>query len=90
MARPPWPRPRLRPRRAATTTTPRRARQTEYLAAIKAGGNQGVHFDSVAKQNGTFHVTGDTGTTSGTQTLMVKNGRLTEHMTALWSGRPDT
>jgi hypothetical protein len=57
--------------------------QAEYQAAIKAASNQGVHFVSVASQNGvTIHVSGDTGSTSGAQTLTVTNGKLTEHVNA--------
>jgi hypothetical protein len=57
--------------------------QSEYQAALKAASNLGVHFTSVASQGGvTIHVTGDTGATSGTQTLSVTNGKLSEHVTA--------
>jgi hypothetical protein len=46
-----------------------------------------VHFVSVAKQNGAeLDVSGDAGTTSGTQTLVVKNKGTTEHMSALVVG----
>ena len=66
-----------------TQTTP----QAEYQAAIKAAGNLGVHFVSVASQGGvTIHVTGDTGATSGAQTLTVSNGKLSEHVTAMVIG----
>jgi hypothetical protein len=55
----------------------------EYQAAVKAATNQGVHFVSTAAQQGvTIHVVGDTGATSGTQTLTVSNGKLTEHLNA--------
>jgi hypothetical protein len=55
----------------------------EYNAALKAVGTQGVHFDSVAKQNGaTLDVSGDAGSTSGSQTLVVKSKGITERMTA--------
>jgi hypothetical protein len=57
--------------------------QAEYQAAIKTANNQGVHFVSVASQNNvTIHVTGDTGATSGAQTLTVTNGKMSEHVTA--------
>ena len=46
-----------------------------------------MHFASVAKQNGAkLDVTGDAGTTSGAQTLVVKNKNVTERMTALVVG----
>jgi hypothetical protein len=61
--------------------------QAEYQAAIKAASNQGVHFVSVASQGGvTIHVTGDTGATSGAQTLTVTNGKLSEHVSAMVVG----
>ena len=79
---------------ASTTTTTsagNAAATAKYNAALKAVGTKGVHFSSVAKQNGaTLTVTGDAGTTSGAQTLVVKNKNVTERMTARWSGRLDT
>ena len=71
---------------ASTTTTTsagNAAATAKYDAAIKAVGSKGVHFSSVAKQNGaTLTVTGDAGSTSGAQTLVVKNKNVTERMTA--------
>lgn len=70
---------------AASTGAP--TAQSLYDAAIKAASNQGVHFTSLATQNGiTIHVSGDTGATSGAQTLTVTNGRLTEHVSAIVVG----
>jgi hypothetical protein len=67
-----------------TTAAGSSAATAEYNAALKAVGRQGVHFSSVAKQNGTeLDVFGDAGSTSGTQTLVVKNKSLTERMSAL-------
>ena len=61
--------------------------QAEYTAAIKAVGKKGVHFSSTALQNGVhLTVVGDTGSTSGAQTLVVKNGNTTEHMNAVVVG----
>jgi len=61
--------------------------QSEYQAAMKAVGTQGVHFSSTATQSGVkIAVQGDTGSTSGAQTLVVKNGNLTERMSALLVG----
>jgi hypothetical protein len=61
--------------------------QSEYQAAMKAIGTQGVHFSSTATQNGvTIAVQGDTGSTAGAQKLVVKNGNLTERLSALLVG----
>jgi len=71
---------------ASTTTTTSAgdpAATATYNAALKAVGAKGVHFASVAKQDGaTLTVTGDAGTTSGAQSLVVKNKGVTERMTA--------
>jgi hypothetical protein len=71
---------------AGTTTTTAAAGSgatAQYNAALKAVGTQGVHFSSVAKQNGAeLDVSGDAGTTSGTQSLVVKSKGVTERMTA--------
>ena len=69
---------------AATTSTTSTTSATDaYNAALKAVGSQGVHFDSVAQQNGaTLEVSGDAGTTSGSQKLLVKNKKVKERMTA--------
>jgi hypothetical protein len=70
---------------ASTTTTSAGdpAATATYNAALKAVGTKGVHFASVAKQGGaTLTVTGDAGTTSGAQSLVVKNKGVTERMTA--------
>ena len=76
------------PRRQPPPAPPaQRRRHGEYNAALKAVGSQGVHFASVAKQNGAeLDVSGDAGTTSGSQTLIVKNKNVTEHMTAMVVG----
>ena len=72
---------------AGAASTPSTSATDEYNAALKAVGSQGVHFDSVAQQNGaTLEVSGDAGTTSGSQTLLVKNKKLNERMTALVVG----
>jgi hypothetical protein len=72
---------------AGTTTTTTSAGSpaatAQYNAALKAVGTKGVHFASTATQDGaTLTVTGDAGTTSGGQTLVVKNKGVTERMTA--------
>ena len=70
---------------AGAASTP--SAQTKYLAAINAVGDQGVHFASSAKQGGvTFSVNGDTGTSSGVQTLTLKKGSLIEHITVMQVG----
>jgi hypothetical protein len=77
---------------ASTTTTTAAAAGSaaataHYNAALKAVGTKGVHFVSVAKQNGAeLDVSGDAGSTSGTQTLVVKNKSTTERMSALVVG----
>jgi hypothetical protein len=58
-----------------------------YTAALKAAGSQGVHFVSTATESGTaIKVIGDTGATSGAQTLTVKKGTLTEDVSVLLVG----
>jgi hypothetical protein len=75
------------PPAGAASTPTQSSPQAEYQAAIKAASNLGVHFASVASQNNvTIHVTGDTGATSGTQTLTVTNGKLSEHVNAMVIG----
>ena len=69
---------RARRRRPAPPAPPPTARapQAEYHAAIKAVGTQGVHFDSIATQNGRHprRRSATPAATSGAQTLTVKNG----------------
>jgi hypothetical protein len=76
---------------AGTTTTTTAAGNpaatAKYNAALKAVGVKGVHFASVAKQNGAeLDVSGDAGKTSGAQTLVVKSSKPTERMSALVVG----
>jgi hypothetical protein len=75
---------------ASTTTTTAAgsaAATAKYNAALKAVGSQGVHFSSVAKQNGAeLDVSGDAGKNSGAQTLVVKSKKPTERMSALVVG----
>ncbi len=60
---------------------------TEYAAAIKAARAKGVHFVSIATESGTtIHVVGDTGLTSGAQTITVKRGSVVEHVHAVVAG----
>jgi hypothetical protein len=73
------------PPAAAAAAAP--SAQAEYQAAIKTAGHDGVHFVSTATQGTTsIRVTGDTGATTGSQNLTVKNGKLTEHVTAMIAG----
>ena len=68
-----------------TATTP--SAQAEYDAALKAAGRQSVHFESALSQGGvTIQVSGDSGETSGAQTITVKRGNLTEHVKAMLVG----
>ena len=61
--------------------------QSLYQAALKAAGSEGVHFTSSASQGDvTIQVSGDAGTTSGTQTLTVTNGKSVEHVHAVVVG----
>ena len=72
---------------AGAATTPAASATDAYNAALKAVGSQGVHFESVAQQNGaTLKVSGDAGTTSGSQKLLVQNKKVNERMTALVVG----
>jgi hypothetical protein len=72
---------------ASTTTTTAggsAGATAKYNAALKAIGSKGVHFSSVAKQNGAeLDVSGDAGNTAGGQTLVVKSNKATERMSAL-------
>ena len=62
--------------------------QAEYNAALKAAGHQGVHFESLLSQSGvTINVRGDSGATSGAQTITVTRGNLTEHVRAMVVGK---
>jgi len=73
------------PATVGAATTP--SAQSEYQASLKAVGTQGVHFSSVASQGGvTIRVVGDTGASSGTQTLTVKKGSLAEQVSARVAG----
>jgi hypothetical protein len=65
---------------ASTSTT---SAQSDYQAALKAATNQSVHFQTnVIQGNVTLEQSGDAGTSSGSETLTVHNGKLTEHMSA--------
>lgn len=71
----------------AGAATPANSAQAEYKAAMNSVGSQGVHFSSNASQQGaTITVVGDTGTSSGAETIVVKKGNLTEQMHAMVIG----
>ena len=71
---------------AAGANTP--SAQAEYNAALKAAGHQGVHFESLLSQGSvTINVKGDSGATSGVQTITVTRGSLTEHVRAMVVGK---
>ena len=62
--------------------------QAAYDAALKAAGHQSVHFESELSQGGvTIQVSGDSGATSGAQTITVKRGNLTEYDKAMVVGK---
>jgi hypothetical protein len=76
----------LTPATAAGASTP--SAQAEYNAALKAAGHQSVHFESLLSQGGvSIHVSGDSGATSGAQTITVTRGSLTEHVKAMVVGK---
>jgi hypothetical protein len=71
---------------AAGATPP--SAQAEYNAALKAAGHQGVHFESSLSQGGvSIQISGDSGATSGAQTITVTRGNLTEHVRAMVVGK---
>lgn len=77
----------IEPVSSGAAAAPSQSAQAEYNAAIKAAAKNGVHFDSTATQAGvTLTATGDTGKTSGSQTLTVKSNKISEHMSALVVG----
>ncbi len=66
---------------AGAASTP--SAQSLYQAALKAAAGENVHFASSATQDGvSIDVEGDTGTTSGAQTLTVTKGKTVEHVRA--------
>ena len=68
---------------AGAASVPSQSAQSEYQAALKAATNQSVHFESdVTQGNVTLRVNGEAGDTSGSQSLTVENGKVTEHMSA--------
>jgi hypothetical protein len=75
------------PSATAGTASKGPSAQAEYKAAIKAIGTKGVHFESTAVESSiSLKVVGDTGATTGAQELTVKNGKITEHMSAVVVG----
>jgi hypothetical protein len=61
--------------------------QGTYDAALKIAGSEGVHYVSTAKEQGvSIKVVGDTGKSSGSQTLSVHKGTLTETLTVTLIG----
>jgi hypothetical protein len=71
----------------AAAASPGPSAQAEYNAALKAAGHQSVHFESSLAQGGvSIKVSGDSGATSGSQTITVKRRNLTEHVSAMLIG----
>jgi hypothetical protein len=61
--------------------------KAEYQAALKAAGDQNVHFVSKASESGAqFEVVGDTGKTSGSQVLVLDKGNTVDDFEALVIG----
>ena len=68
---------------AGAANAPAKSAQSEYQAAVQAATDQSVHFQTdVTQGNVTLQQSGDAGTTSGSETLTVHNGKQTEHMSA--------
>jgi hypothetical protein len=64
---------------ASTSTT---SAQSEYQAALKAAANQSVHFAfSETVGNATLKQSGDAGAKSGSESVTVHNGKITERIT---------
>jgi hypothetical protein len=69
------------PAGAASTST--KSAASEYQAAVKAATNQSVHFETdITQGNVSLQQSGDAGTSSGSQSLTIRNGKFTEHMNA--------
>jgi hypothetical protein len=70
---------------SATATT---VGKSKYQAALKAVAAQNVHYVSKATEQGiSLEVVGDTGKTSGSQTLTVQNGSITEELSVILIGK---
>jgi hypothetical protein len=68
---------------AGAASAPPQSAQSEYEAAVKAATNQTVHFQTnVTQGKVTLQQSGDAGSTSGSETLTISNGKSTEHMSA--------
>ncbi len=64
-------------------SAPTESAQSEYQAAVKAATNQTVHFQTdVTQGKVTLQQSGDAGTSSGSESLTIHNGKSTEHMNA--------
>ena len=73
---------------AGAAGAPTKTAQAEYQAAVKAAANQSVHFETdVTQGNATLQQSGDAGSTSGSESLAVNNGKITEHMSAQVVGK---
>jgi hypothetical protein len=68
---------------AGGASAPTKSAQAEYEAAVKAATNQSVHFEThVTQGSATLQQSGDAGTTSGSESLTVHNGKIAEHVSA--------
>jgi hypothetical protein len=69
------------PAGAANTST--KSAESEYQAAVKAATNESVHFQTdVTQGTVSLQQSGDAGTTSGSESLTIRNGKTTEHISA--------
>lgn len=68
---------------AGASSAPAQSAQSEYEAAVKAATNQSVHFQTnVTQGNVTLEQSGDAGENSGSESITVHNGKISEHVTA--------
>ena len=68
---------------AGSASAPARSAQSQYEDAVKAATNQTVHFQTdVTQGKVTLQQSGDAGTTSGSESITIHNGKSTELMDA--------
>jgi hypothetical protein len=66
---------------AGAASAPTQSAQSQYEAAVKAATNQTVHFEIRERQgNATLQQSGDAGATSGSESVNIQNGKVTEHL----------
>src|SRR6516164_1818743 len=68
---------------AGSASAPARSAQSQYEDAVKAAADQTVHFQTdVTQGKVTLQQSGDAGTTSGSESITIHNGKSTELMDA--------